>query len=206
MCYQIKTIKSREGIQSCVPFQVTGCQWGGMTPPKTYGAMGYLSGQGLYVEMTCEEKDPLRTCKEHKMMVCKDSAMEIFLAFAAKGEAISNNCFYVNFEINANGAMYAKKGVGRQGRQFLTHEDYEKSQAQAAIKEDRWTVSLLIPEDFLTEECGWNPKSPEKDMYCNFYKISETKEIEHYGSFHPIASPTPNFHLPACFKKTELAG
>ena len=30
---------------------------------------------------------------------------------------------YINFEINANGAMYAQYGKGRKNRQFLSEEE-----------------------------------------------------------------------------------
>ena len=46
----------------------------------------------------------------------KDSAVEVFLAFAEKGKELTNNDMYLNFEVNANGAMYAKYGFGRQGK------------------------------------------------------------------------------------------
>ena len=43
----------------------------------------------------------------HNDPVYTDSAMEIFLAFPEENQALSNECMYTNFEINAYGAMLA---------------------------------------------------------------------------------------------------
>jgi len=204
MCYQIKIIKSKAEITDCQPFDVSNYQWNSVVSPRTYGAMGYIPGQGMYLEMNCEESNPRRNCRNHRDMVCEDSAMEVFLAFADKGTAVTNDSLYLNFEVNANGAMYAKYGYGRQGRQFISEEIYQKSQVSAVTMEDRWRISLIIPEEFLREVCGWDYKKPEKDLYCNFYKIADCEEIRHYGSFHSIDSVKPNFHLPVCFKKAGV--
>ncbi len=61
-------------------------------------------------------------------------------------------------------------------------------------------MSLLIPEKFLKEVCDYLPDGAgNKEIYCNFYKISEDPAVEHYISFSPIDSEKPNFHLPVFF-------
>ena len=173
--YKIKTISSKEEIVNCNRFEIDHVQWHhAITPPKACGYMGYLKGEGLYVQICTEEHDPLARCTEHHEMVCKDSAVEVFLAFAEKGKELTNNDMYLNFEVNANGAMYAKYGFGRQGRQFLK------------------------------EVCDYLPDGSGKEIYCNFYKISEDPAVEHYISFSPIDSEKPNFHLPVFFAKAEV--
>ena len=137
-------------------------------------------------------------------MVCKDSAVEVFLAFAEKGKKLTNNDMYLNFEVNANGAMYAKYGFGRQGRVFLSDEIYKETGVNSVIEKDHWTMSLLIPEKFLKEVCDYLPDGSGKEIYCNFYKISEDPAVEHYISFSPIDSEKPNFHLPVFFAKAEV--
>lgn len=42
-------------------------------------------------------------------------------------------------------------------------------------------------------------------IYCNFYKISESEEILHFGSYSPIESEKPDFHLPVCFAEAVMA-
>ena len=41
-------------------------------------------------------------------------------------------------------------------------------------------------------------------FYCNFYKISESKDIEHYAAYAPITSPVPSFHMPEYFAEAVL--
>lgn len=203
--YKIKTISSKEEIVNCNRFEIDHVQWHhAITPPKACGYMGYLKGEGLYVQICTEEHDPLARCTEHHEMVCKDSAVEVFLAFAEKGKELTNNDMYLNFEVNANGAMYAKYGFGRQGRVFLSNEIYKETGVNSVIEKDHWTMSLLIPEKFLKEVCDYLPDGSGKEIYCNFYKISEDPAVEHYISFSPIDSEKPNFHLPVFFAKAEV--
>lgn len=204
MEYRVKIIDRKEDIFQCERFEITHFQWRNVVTPATWGYMGYLKGQGLYILMCCEETDPLRDCSNHHDMVCKDSAVEAFLAFTEPGKQITNDDMYLNFEINANGAMYAKYGYGRKGRQFVPDEVYAASGVKAEIGDSKWQMSLVVPDHFLKTVCGWEADGCGKDMYCNFYKISENKEIEHYGSFSPIDSETPNFHLPVCFARAII--
>lgn len=202
--YEVKRIASKEEIGRCELFQIDHYMWDSKATPKAWGRMGYLTGEGFYVSMTCEEKDPLRTYSHYMDRVCNDSAMEIFLAFPAPGEALSNDCMYLNFEANANGALYAKYGKGRKGRQPMPEAYLPACACSAKVEASSWTLSFTIPEAFLANECGVGVPDETTELYCNFYKISETPEIEHYGSFHPIISPTPNFHLPVCFEPCRI--
>ena len=52
MEYKIKTISLKEDIVSCNRFEIDHVQWHhAITPPKAYGYMGYLKGEGLYVQI-----------------------------------------------------------------------------------------------------------------------------------------------------------
>lgn len=202
MTYQVKRIKNRNQIEQCELFSITNYMWESKQEPKVHGWMGYLEGEGLFVKMICEETDPIRVYKNHKEPVYKDSAMEIFLAFPK--EVLSNDCMYTNFEINSNGAMLANYGEGRQGRQFITDAQYEQTGVKAVIEEDKWYLEVLFPEDYLKQICDFEEIKAGKDFYCNFYKIAETEEIQHFGSYSPIESEKPNFHLPVCFAKAVI--
>jgi len=207
MTYPVHVIESKEKLDHCPVFQVNHYLWDSLRQPETFGQMAYLDGRGLFLRMTCMEQDPKREFQNHRDMVCKDSAMEAFFAFPdpnlRQTPPPSNDCLYLNFEINANGAMYAKYGPGRQGRQFITDEEYALTGAKAAIESDRWTAELLIPDPLL-ERLGL-PKFKVKDtFFCNFYKIAEDPAILHFGAYHPIPVEKPNFHLPAHFARAEI--
>lgn len=208
MEYTVKTIKSPQELLSCNRFEVDNFQWTCRRQPKTYGYMGYVPGQGLLVRMTCIETEPLCLMKHHRDMVCQDSAMEVFMALpdtppvgGITMKQPQDSGLYLNYEVNAAGAMYAKYGHGRQGRTFLTDEEYAAANVRTCVEQDRWSMELLFSQELIARLSGIQSFSPGDVFYCNFYKISQSPEIEHYGSYAPLYSETPNFHLPHCFAR-----
>ena len=206
MLYKVKRIEHKNQIEQCNQFRIEHYMWESKQEPKAYGWMGYLEGEGLFVKMVCEECNPKREYMNHKDPVYKDSAMEIFLAFLEKDEEISNDCMYTNFEINANGAMLANYGKGRKGRQSITDAQFEMTGVKAVIEEDRWYLEVLFPEAYLNQICDFERIKEGGAFYCNFYKIAEGEEILHFGSYSPIDSATPNFHMPICFAEAVVDG
>ncbi len=204
MLYRVKQIADRALVEQCERFDIQRYQWHSKQEPRTYGWMGYLDGEGLFVKMVCEETNPKRVYTHHKDPVYRDSAMEIFLAFLKPQEPLTNACMYTNFEINANAAMLANYGAGREHRCFISDEQYKQTGVTATIHEDRWSVEALFPESYLNEIGDFEAVKKGAAFYCNFYKISESDEILHFGSYSPIASETPNFHLPVCFAKARI--
>jgi hypothetical protein len=201
MKYSVKRITGKEQIETCEKFMVDHYMWDSTREPKVYGWMGYLEGEGLFVKMVCEETNPKRVFKLHTDPVYQDSTMEAFLAFP-EGE-ISNDCMYTNFEINSNGAMLANFGRGW-NRQYISKEQYEMTGVHAQIEEDKWYWEVLFPESYLKEICDFESVKEGKAFYCNFYKICESPEDLHFGSYSPIESEKPNFHLPVCFAQAVI--
>ena len=207
MTYSVPIIRSKDQLDHAPTFWCDHYLWTCLTRPRTSGQMAYLEDQGLLLRITSFEENPKRELKNHRDMVCKDSAVEAFFSFPdpnlKQTRQPSNDDLYFNFEINANGAMYAKTGYGRQGRAFLTDEEYALTDVKAAIEPDCWSVELLVPNQLL-ERYGICPMKVGDTFFCNFYKISEDPAIEHYAAFHPIPTETPNFHLPAHFVRAEI--
>ena len=204
--YELFTISSKTEIVNCPMFEVSHFLWNSSQQPKTVGRMGYLAGKGIFVRMTCYEKNPKRTFYKHREPVYQDSAMEAFFAFPNQhltdvGALESNDILYFNFEINANGAMLAQYGAERYKRTFLTDEEYALTAAKATVEEDGWSIELLVPNQLLKKVADISEIYCGMVFYCNFYKISESKEIEHYGAYSEIFSETPDFHLPQYFAK-----
>ena len=181
MRYIVKKIREKSEIESCETFFIDQYMWNSKQEPKTYGWMGYLENEGFYVKMICEEKDPKRGWKNHKEMVCEDSAVEVFLAFTEENKILTNNSMYINFEINANGAMYAQYGKGRKNRQFLSEEEYRMADIRTKMSENQWEMEVTIPETFLNKICDLEKIKSGKLFYCNFYKISERSEERRVG-------------------------
>lgn len=202
--YCVKRISHKNQIEKCNRFQVDNYMWNSKSEPRTYGWMGYIEDEGLFVKMVCEEKNPKRIYKNHKDPVYKDSAMEIFLAFLEEGEVLTNDCMYTNFEINSNGAMLANYGVGRNNRKFLSDEKYEQTGVTAIVEAEKWYIEVLFPESYLREISDFEKIKEGKSFYCNFYKISQSSEILHFGSFSPIKTDKPNFHIPIYFEEVRI--
>lgn len=211
--YKVRKINSQIEIESCERAEIKEAQWSCKIQPKAWAFMGYLEDKGLYVRLACGETDPQRIHVYHKSPVWKDSALELFLAFplsedGAEGK-LTNESLYLNFEVNANAAMYAKYGFGKQNRQFIPDRVYQECRCGAVIGRDGWRVDFLIPEWYIGELTGktlksWLSADEGSQMYCNFYKISESPEIEHYLSYSRIDSETPNFHRPVYFAKASF--
>ncbi|WP_270196475.1 carbohydrate-binding family 9-like protein [Faecalimonas umbilicata] len=205
MEYKIYRIADRTQIDQCELFAINQYLWNSLQTPKAYGRAGYIDGQGIYVEMTCEECDPKRLCNKDKELVYKDSALEAFFAFPEGDISIEKQCIYINFEMNANGALYAEKGYTRENRTLISDVYYQEADCRAKIESDRWCVSVLIPEALLGEITSLEELKAGQRFYCNFYKISEDDKIQHFGCYSPIESEEPNFHLPICFAKAVIA-
>lgn len=204
MLYQVKKIQDKTQIEQCEQFKINQYMWNSKQEPKAYGWLGYIENEGLFAKMVCEEANPKRVYQNHKDPVYMDSAMEVFLAFTEEGEELTDHCMYTNFEINSNGAMLANYGKGRKDRYFITDEQYEMTGVKAIIEEGKWYFEVLFPESYLKEICDFEKVKEGKMFYCNFYKVGQSDEIEHFGSYSPIDSPTPNFHKPVCFAEAKI--
>lgn len=200
---KVRMIDGVEKLEQCPPFFVDKLLWGTKSIPKTYGYLGFVPGDGLYLKMICEEKDPLRTCTKDRDPVYRDSAMEAFFMFESQ-HAKSGPPVYFNFEFNANGVLLAAYGKERTYRSYLAKEVYPEFQCKAEIEENQWSVSLRIPVSVLERVCGPLELREGSTFTCNFYKISENKDIEHYAAYAPIDSEIPSFHVPEFFETAEI--
>ena len=70
--------RNKELLESVELFKIENLLWGTEKIAKTYGYIGFVPGEGLYIKLVCVEKDPLRVYKEDQDPVYKDSAMEAF--------------------------------------------------------------------------------------------------------------------------------
>lgn len=206
--YVIRKIGSPTEIETCERAGITQAQWRNVVSPGAWAYLGYLEGKGLFSRLACEETNPHRVHVYHKAPVWKDSALELFLAFPVSVDktvgTLTNESLYLNFEVNANGAMYAKYGYGKTKRDFVPDQVYRESRCNTVIGRSGWRADFLVPEWYLEEVTGrklvsWLKADEGGQMYCNFFKISESPEIEHYLSFSEVGGETPNFHQPVYF-------
>lgn len=197
--YKVKTIKRIEEIDQCTKFWINHYLWEKEYKPEAFGRMALLEGYGIIITMTAMEVNPLRRYLEKDDPVYKDSALEAFLNFATE----YSNKEYLNFEMNANGAMLSEFGLNR-NRRILKSFLSCSADCKARIWDDSWEVTLKIPMALIQEVYQREPLQSGDLFTCNFYKISEDPAIEHYASYAPIISKTPNFHLPDFFGKAVI--
>lgn len=199
MEYIVKTIENRDQLDQCELFYVDQYNWGGDYRPKTYGRMGYWKNHGFLVQMTSEEKNPTGVCTEPDGMVCRETAMEAFFQFFPKD---CENQIYLNFEANVLGTLHAKYGRSRKDRQPLPMNLRDACGCRCRILENCWKMEIMVPIEVIDYVYGKNEVTgfESGDSFkCNFYKISDTQEPVHFGSFTEIKSENPDFHLPEYF-------
>lgn len=194
-------IEHQNQLHTCPTFSVGHLLWGTTRIPATRGRIGFLPSEGFLLEMTCEERDPKRTFTASNAPVYKDSAMEAFFQFFPDGK---ENGIYLNFEMNACGALLAMYGDSRTDRTLLTEEQIRRCHCRAQIGEDCWSVRLTVPLPLLEEIYGDLALTEGSTFSCNFYKISEDPAIEHFASYAPVISEVPDFHRPECFELSTI--
>ncbi len=203
MKYQVLEINRKEDIRLCPLFHIDQYNWSGEYRPKAYGRMGFLKGEGFYVEMTCEEKNPPVNHLEPGSRVYMDSAMEVFLCLRPQDKPQT----YANFEMNAAGVLLAAYGSKCFPRPHFSKECQQQIQCRGHIGENSWNLSLYLPVTVFAEAYPGQPIRLEKGsrFTCNFFKLrEEAGPDQHFASFAPIVSKTPMFHLPEFFAEAEI--
>jgi hypothetical protein len=194
MAYQVHMIDTIDELEQCELFQIDHFQWVEGYKPKAFGRMGLMKDFGLVISMTAMESEPLTTYTKDNDPVYLDSALEAFFNFTPKRETP----YYINFEMNANGAMLNDVGLIGDRKSVFTTIPF-RGTCLVSRKADSWSVLLKIPMEMICSIFDIPPLKSGDLFTCNFYKICETKELEHYASYSPLASDIPNFHLPQYF-------
>ena len=145
----------------------------------------------LYVHLRAVEQDIRAEHTAPLSMVCEDSCLEFF--FMPEGEDR-----YFNFEINPNGCLYIGFGHGRADSTVLYRRNLRDLFAiRAARTPDGWEVFYRIPLSFL--RLFWPGFTFAGILRANVYKCGDLTAHEHYLSWNPVTSVTPDFHRPQDF-------
>ncbi len=200
MTYLVRTIQTIEQLEECEVFHIDHYKWTEDAGPKAFGKMALLDGYGLVISMTAIESNPLRSYVVDDDPVYRDSALEAFLNFAPDQQEQR----YLNFEMNANGAILSQFGTAKR-RKSLSTLTLVKATCKAVIEEAYWHVLLKVPMELICSMYEIRPLQQGDSFTCNFYKICETSGREHFGSYAPIDNATPNFHLPEFFASAIIA-
>lgn len=166
--------------------------------PQSEFAIAYTE-EAMLLHFKSEEQDLRSFIKEDNGDVWTDACVEIF--FAPDGDD-----HYYNLECNCIGKLLLGFGTGRHDRQRASGELLRKIQrwtSSGAIRDDvatPWQLALVVPFSVFYAHHIRSPKDLRSKV--NFYKCGGSGKYEHYLSFVPIKTPSPDFHRPEFF--TEL--
>lgn len=160
---------------------------------KPEARLAYGDG-GFTVEFTVFESNPRREETKHLNFVHFDSCVEWFVNFSP-----STSDRYINFEVNANGTMYAAFRKDRYDFQLLKEEEIESFGITAKRYDDRWTVTYTVGFDFIKRYYPAFDIAKKETMRGNLYKTGDKTEEKHYLTCFPIPNRPIDFHCPARF-------
>ena len=119
-----------------------------------------------------------------------DSCLEFF--FMREGDSC-----YFNFEINPNGCLHIGYGSGRQNRSVVSPSGPDLFSIRTERTRDGWEAAYRIPLSFLRL---FRPDFVfAGKLRANVYKCGDLAEREHYLSWNPVTSASPDFHRPGDF-------
>lgn len=133
-------------------------------------------------------------------MVCNDSCMEIFIS---PSEDCSNG--YFNFEANAHPSFllqYNRDGFDKNC--FVEWEDADFNMKRTFDSDgdgNFWQLDFEIPFAMIHKYVPEADLSSGSVIRGNVYKCGCHDQEEHYGSWNPVSTPSPNFHIKECFGK-----
>lgn len=165
--------------------------WGTTYQPLTWVKMAYIEKDAVYLNMFVEETNPKASYHHDQDPVYKDSCLECFLNFNPTEEEQ-----YLNFEMNANGAMLVGLGCGRADREALTFDFHP----YVFKNENGWGITLIIPEAFILKYF----KKIAGEWLGNFYKCGDECASVHFLSWAEVKEDKPNFHAPQWFGKIHV--
>ncbi|MEG0013957.1 MAG: carbohydrate-binding family 9-like protein [Cellulosilyticaceae bacterium] len=197
--YLVKTIRSHEDDFNAGILEVNQYAWGCECRPKTYARLVYVENKGFELKMWCYESNPRAIYHNPNDKVHTDSCMEAFINFYPEMEDKG----YVSYEMNANGASHHSFGTGRGTRDYVLNLGFAHPTVEITKcvidGEEVWEAKTFITLEHIKELYGKAEFKKGDKLRANFYKCGDDTEIPHYGSWHPVSAPAPDFHRPECF-------
>ena len=193
--YGIRSVSGEPDWASIPQLEVDQVLWKPDCGIRAFGRFCHDS-QALYVHLRAAEKQIRAEYTAPLSPVCRDSCLEFF--FMPEGEDR-----YFNFEINPNGCLYIGFGHGREDSTALYRSDLRQLFGiRAERTPDGWEASYRIPLSFL--RLFWPAFTFTGELRANVYKCGDLTEQQHYLSWNPVSSGTPDFHRPADFGRMRF--
>ena len=169
----------------------------GYKPTVTFSLSS--SDSSFHMHIKTLEKNPRREEYRHLNYVHYDSCVEWFVNFFPE-----TNVNYFNFEINANGTLYAAFRKDRFEFTLLEQSDVELLDIKSAIYDDFWTIDFDVPFTFIQKYIPDFQFQKGMTILSNFYKCGDRTDYPHFGIWNPIDLPKPDFHRPEFFGKIQI--
>lgn len=158
-----------------------------------------ISDDAFLLHIETNEQNPRRMEHQHLNYVHYDSCVEWFVNFAPE------TCDrYFNFEINANGTLYAAFRKNRSEFTLLELEDMNLLEIKPEVLDDKWIIDFKVPFTFIKKYIPEFEFQKGMTILSNFYKCGDRTEYPHFGIWNPINLPQPDFHRPEFFGKIVL--
>lgn len=194
------------GFDGAAKADISEYVWGDSYCPKAEARIFYTD-DAFYIHLEAEESaDHLRMEKSPGITdsACEDSCLEFFVMPCSETDKR-----YFNFEFTPKGALYAGFGHDRYDNKLLTDTDISifDIHTNVEINEEKavWYSEARIPFDFICETMQKDIVFvKDKTMFGNFYKCGDKCKEPHYGTWNPVGSDKPDYHLPEYFGKLML--
>lgn len=106
---------------------------------------------------------------------------------------------YFNFEFNPQKCMYLGLRTSRNNAFRVLPKSDSIFNVSSLRTSDGWENTYQVPFSFIRMFFKDFVAFPGKKMRANFYKCGEKTIQEHYFSWNPVDSITPDFHRPEFF-------
>ena len=190
--YLIRSVSGAPSWETVPRLAIDRVLW---TPDCGIRAAGQLchDTEVLYVHLQAAEREIRAEYTAPLSRVCEDSCLEFFFM-------PENETRYFNFEINPNGCLWIGFGHGREDSTVLVPKNIPALFGiRTARTREGWEVFYRIPCSFL--RLFWPDFTFSGVLRANLYKCGEKTPEEHYLSWSPVSSETPDFHRPVDFGK-----
>ena len=153
----------------------------------------------LHIHQLAVERHIRAENKGPMARVCEDSCMEFFFCPAPGSDR------YFNFEWNAIGSLHLGLCSGHGLSVRLQPKNItELFSYHSARTEDGWEIFYSIPLTFIQLIFPEFSLTSGASFRANCYKCGDRTVTEHYLSWNPSTSETPNFHRPCDFGRMIL--
>ena len=188
--YTIRSVAGKPDWESIPELEADRILWKPDCGIRAFGRICH-DAQYLFVCLRAAEKQIRAEYTAPLSPVHEDSCLEFF--FMPEGE---NR--YFNFEINPNGCLHVGFGHGREDSTVLFRKDMARFfEIRTGKTPDGWEACYRIPLSFL--RLFWPGFSFTGILLANVYKCGDKTAHEHYLSWNPVSSGTPDFHRPEDF-------